>query len=172
MNEALSSSSLVEGDLPTVLYVWAPWCAPCRGMSPQIDRLRGLYEGRVRVRKLNADEHPAEVRALRVFGIPTVIVLRDGQPVARKTGALSGPALEAVFSSAERGETVQAHGLRLSDRLVRGLAGLALGVIGWSAGPSWILVALAGAIAFSAIYDRCPVWQALTHWVKNAFSSS
>jgi thioredoxin 1 len=136
-------------------------------MSPQIDRLAKVYEGRVDVRKINADEQPEAVRALHVFGIPTLIVYQDGQPVARKTGALSGHALEAIFSAAERGETVSVHGLRPIDRLLRGVAGLALGLIGWNAGPSWILIAVGGAILFSAVYDRCPVWRAIMQRVNS-----
>ncbi len=166
MNKTQLRTQLGDGDRPALVYVWAPWCGPCRGMSPQIDRLARVYEGRVDVRKINADEQPDVVRALRVFGIPTVIVYQDGQPVSRKIGALSGHALEAIFSAAEQGATALVHGLRPVDRLLRGVAGLALGLIGWYAGPSWILIAVGGVILFSAVYDRCPVWRVIMQRVS------
>jgi thioredoxin 1 len=137
-------------------------------MTPQIDRLSKAYEGRVHVRKINADEQPEFVGALRVYGIPTVIVYRDGHPVIRKTGALSAQALETIFSAADHGEAVPIIGLRLSDRLLRGLSGLVLGLLGWYTGPTWALIAVGGVILFSAVYDRCPVWQSLSHWVKSS----
>ena len=167
MNEAQTFSGLVKRDRPTVLYFWAPWCTPCRGMTSQVDRLGKAYEGRVHVRKINADEQPDVVRALRVFGIPTVIIYQGDQAEIRKTGALSAQALEAIFLAAEHGEVVPIHGLRPADRLLRSLAGLALGVIGWFAGPSWLLVAGGGVVLFSAIYDRCPVWRAFTWWLHD-----
>jgi thioredoxin 1 len=137
-------------------------------MSPQIDRLGKAYEGRVHVQKLNADEQPDLVRELRVFGIPTVIVYQDGRAVTRKTGSLSALALEAIFSAAEQGEAIPIHGLSAGDRVLRGLTGLALGAIGWSAGPVWILVGIAGVVLFSAVYDRCPAWRAITRWAKSS----
>ena len=61
---------------------WAEWCGPCRRLSPMVDALAQEYEGRVTVGKMNVDENP-DIPASRfhVRGIPTLIVLKDGEHV-------------------------------------------------------------------------------------------
>ncbi len=69
-----------------LLDVWAPWCMPCRMVGPIVEELADDYAGKAKICKLNADENrkPAE---LRVSGIPTMIIFKDGQEVDRLVGA-------------------------------------------------------------------------------------
>ncbi len=160
------SDRLLNTANPVLLYFWAPWCLPCRGMKPHLDRLAESYAGQVEVWKVNADEEPELARSLKVFGIPTLILYRDGRVAARKTGAQPAAALEALFSAAGEGGPVSMAGIRPVDRALRALAGLAVAAVGWSAGPAWVVVAVGLVIGFTAVYDRCPLWQALTGWIK------
>jgi thioredoxin 2 len=83
------------GSLPVLVDVWAPWCGPCRMVSPALDRLAHELAGRVKLVKVNADAAPGVARGFSVQGIPTLLLLRRGQVVARQTGAQPEPALRA-----------------------------------------------------------------------------
>jgi thioredoxin 1 len=67
---------------------WAPWCGPCRWVSPIIEQLASDYAGKVRVGKLNVDENQNTAMTYRVMSIPTVILFKDGEPVEAMVGAL------------------------------------------------------------------------------------
>jgi thioredoxin 1 len=134
-------------------------------IEPALKKLEQEYHGQVDVWKVNADEQPELLRKLRIFGIPTVVAFRDGQEVARKVGAASPDALNGLFQ-AGLGKAVPAKPSRMSpaDRMVRIFAGIFLMALASSgAYHGWyLLLAIAGAaVAFSAFYDRCPVWQAI-----------
>ena len=79
-NEVLDSSQ------PVLVDVWAPWCAPCRAVSPAIDEIAEQYHDRVKVGKLNLDENSETPQTYRVNSIPTVLVFKDGQVVERLVG--------------------------------------------------------------------------------------
>ncbi len=77
---------MLASPLPVLLDVWAPWCVPCRGMEPVIEELASSLAGRVRVAKLNVDRSPEATARLRIQGVPTVIVFKDGREVTRMVG--------------------------------------------------------------------------------------
>jgi thioredoxin 2 len=81
---------------PTVVVdLWAPWCGPCRIVSPMLDQLARESGGRLKVVKVNVDENPALARRFDAMSIPTLVVMKDGQVVNRVVGALPRPQLEA-----------------------------------------------------------------------------
>jgi thioredoxin 2 len=79
--------------VPVLVDLWAPWCGPCRAVSPALERLAGAFAGRMKLVKVNIDEAPQLSARFDVRGIPTLLVLRDGQVVARRTGADPEPVL-------------------------------------------------------------------------------
>jgi thioredoxin 1 len=161
MDNAPLMDRLASHSRPVIVDVWAPWCAPCRRMAPIVERLAAEYDGRVDVWKINADEQPEDVRRLKVLGIPTMIIFRGGREVGRKVGAGSEGDLRALFEAALSDTVPARRGLPGADRLLRLAAGGALVVLGLTTGPSLILLAAGGLVLFSAIADRCPVWQAI-----------
>jgi thioredoxin 1 len=65
---------------------WAPWCGPCRALSPTIDRIADQYAGKVKVGKLNVDENPNTAIKFQIRGIPAVLLFKDGQIVESVVG--------------------------------------------------------------------------------------
>jgi thioredoxin 1 len=73
---------------------WAPWCGPCRMVGPIIEELADDYQGKMKVGKLNVDDHQQTAMNFRVMSIPTVILFKDGQPVETMVGAMPKGAYE------------------------------------------------------------------------------
>ncbi|MDX1612343.1 MAG: thioredoxin [Candidatus Thermoplasmatota archaeon] len=67
---------------------WAPWCGPCRAIAPVLEEIASEMAGSLTVAKLNVDDHPEVAQRYQVQGIPTMILVKDGQVVDRAVGAL------------------------------------------------------------------------------------
>jgi thioredoxin 2 len=81
---------------PTVIVdLWAPWCGPCRFVSPILEELARDYAGRLKVVKVNVDENQRLAARFEAQSIPTMVVLRDGRVVDRVVGAMPKPDLTA-----------------------------------------------------------------------------
>ena len=146
---------------PVVVDVWAPWCAPCRALQPMLEQTRQEFAGRVDVLELNADEAPDVARALNVFALPTLLVFANGQEITRRVGAQSPETLRALFDSAVSG-TAARRTLASGERALRLGAGAMLAGLALFSGPSWPLGVVGALVLFSAVYDRCPLWKAVT----------
>ena len=84
---------------PTVVIdLWAPWCGPCRFVSPILDELAHQYAGRLKVVKVNVDENQGLARRFDAMSIPTIIVMRDGAVVNRIVGAAPKEQMEAQIA--------------------------------------------------------------------------
>ncbi len=73
----------------TLVDFYAPWCGPCKMMSPIIDELSSEYEGKVNIYKVNVDNEPDLANRFQVMSIPTIIVFKDGKAVDQTLGAQS-----------------------------------------------------------------------------------
>jgi thioredoxin 2 len=89
-----SFTALTAGALPVLVDFWAPWCGPCRMVSPAIEEAAGRLAGRLKTVKVNVDEAPGTARQFGVQGVPTLLILRSGREVGRQVGALPAPALQ------------------------------------------------------------------------------
>jgi len=146
---------------PVIVEVWAPWCGPCRAMAPALEKVAGEFEGRVPLWRINADEDAASVQVLRVMGIPTMIVYRDGVEVNRRSGQANYAELTALFTWAMANEpTAPPPGMSGQVRLLRMVSALAVLILAIAASQPWLIV-VAAIIFFSAVHDRCPLWQAV-----------
>jgi thioredoxin 2 len=86
---------LTKGDLPVLVDLWAPWCGPCRQMAPQFTAAAGQLEPQVRLVKLNVDEEPDISARLGVRSIPTLMLLKGGQVLARQSGLMTADQIAA-----------------------------------------------------------------------------
>jgi putative thioredoxin len=83
--------------MPVVIDFWAPWCGPCRALSPVLEKLAGEYAGRVKVVKINSDENMGLSQAFQVRSIPFVAALAGGQLAAQFMGAKPESQVKAFF---------------------------------------------------------------------------
>jgi thioredoxin 2 len=86
--------------IPVIVDLWAPWCAPCRMVSPALEQLARDLAGRVKLVKVNVDLSPQVSQRFGAQAIPTLLVLREGRVAARQTGAAPLTALRAWVDNA------------------------------------------------------------------------
>jgi thioredoxin 2 len=77
-----------RSDIPVLVDVWAPWCGPCRQMTPMFERAAAELEPNVRLLKLNADTAPDVSARYGIRGIPTLLLLRRGKLLAQSAGVM------------------------------------------------------------------------------------
>jgi thioredoxin 2 len=73
--------------IPVLVDVWAPWCGPCRMVSPALEQLAGEFAGRLKLVKVNADDSPGVSSQFEVQAIPTLVLLNRGKVVDKQVGA-------------------------------------------------------------------------------------
>jgi len=83
-----------RNELPVVVDFWAPWCGPCRTMGPNFARVCSEMEPALRFAKLNTEEVPIVAARYNIRSIPTLAIFRNGQEIARQSGALDAGTLK------------------------------------------------------------------------------
>lgn len=85
--DANFEEDVLKSQIPVVVDFWAPWCAPCRIVSPTIDELGKEYEGKVIVGKMNVDENSQTAGRYGIMSIPSILIFKNGVPVKTIIGA-------------------------------------------------------------------------------------
>jgi len=94
-------------ELPVVVDFWAPWCAPCRQLTPALERAAEARAGNVELVKINTDENQNIARAFQIQGIPAVKAFRNGREVAQFVGVLPPAQVERFFDGLVPSEAEQ-----------------------------------------------------------------
>ncbi|MEE9374881.1 MAG: thioredoxin [Rhizobiaceae bacterium] len=92
-------SEIVNSDTPVVVDFWAEWCGPCKTIAPSLEEISNEMNGKVKIAKVNMDENPELAAKFGVRSIPTLLMFKDGEPVAIKVGAAPKTKLESWITS-------------------------------------------------------------------------
>ncbi len=96
-------SEVAESDLPVIIDLWAPWCGPCKSLTPVIEKLAGEYEGQIKVGKVNVDEQPELAQAFKVQGIPMIVALNGRDVTGHQQGFRGEAAVRQLFEETAEG---------------------------------------------------------------------
>ena len=98
LNDANFAQEVLQASQPVLVDFWAPWCGPCRQITPVIEQLAEENQGSAKVLKVNIDENPQTAQDLNVYSIPTLIVFKDGQEARRFVGVQSKDRLQDALN--------------------------------------------------------------------------
>jgi thioredoxin len=100
VTDANFQAEVIESEVPVLVDFWAPWCGPCRRVSPIVEEIANEREGELKVVKMNTDENQGTAIAFNVMSIPTLILFRNGQPAKTVIGAYPKARLEKELEPA------------------------------------------------------------------------
>jgi thioredoxin 2 len=86
-------------DALLVVDFWAPWCGPCKTMTPEFEKAASKLSGKARLAKLNTEQYQTVATKLGIRGVPTLIGYRDGKEVFRKSGAMPAQQIEMLIKT-------------------------------------------------------------------------
>lgn len=90
-------ASVLNADKPVLVYFWAPWCGPCRLVSPALEQLAETYGDRLQIVKLEVDPNPLSVAKCNVEGVPALRLFQGQTLLMSHEGALTKPQLQSLL---------------------------------------------------------------------------
>jgi thioredoxin 1 len=88
VTDATFEQEVKKSEMPVLVDFWAPWCMPCRKLSPIIDEIAQEYEGRIKTVKINTDENTRIAQEYSISGIPSILIFKNGEAVERLVGLM------------------------------------------------------------------------------------
>ena len=97
VSDASFQADVLDAKKPVLVDFWAEWCGPCKMIAPVLDELAGEYAGKVKIGKVNIDEHQGIAAQYSVRAIPTLLLFSKGQVTEQMVGLRSKRDLKASF---------------------------------------------------------------------------
>jgi thioredoxin 1 len=94
VDETTFDAEVLNHDKPVLVDFWAPWCGPCRLVSPVVESFGEAHADKIAVAKVNTDENQQLAMRYSIFSIPTMILFKDGTEAARVVGYMPQETLE------------------------------------------------------------------------------
>jgi len=86
-------TDVIKASGPVLVDFWAEWCGPCRAIAPTLESMAKDMAGKVTIAKVNVDENPSIASKYQIRSIPTLMLFKDGKPVATRMGSMPKQAL-------------------------------------------------------------------------------
>ena len=78
--------TVLQAEAPVMVDFWAPWCRPCLMVAPILDELAGEYSGKITIARMDVDQNPKTASSYNIMSIPTMLIFKNGKPVANILG--------------------------------------------------------------------------------------
>ena len=100
LNDSTFESEVIKSETPVLVDFWAPWCGPCRMISPVVEEIATSYTGRLKVGKVNVDDNQEITMKYGIRSIPTLILFKNGKAVEQIIGAVPKSEIERIIKKA------------------------------------------------------------------------
>jgi len=135
-----------------------------------LERLAGEYRESVEFWPINSDQNQELLQELKIYGIPTFLLVQDGEIAGRFTGAQREDAYRRMFEALSKGDSLQIP-ISPVDRTLRLGVGSAAVLFALQT-STWWLLPLGFLILFTGVYDRCPIWKTIAGYFKKLKKTS
>ena len=99
VSDATFEAEVLKASSPVVVDFWAEWCGPCRMIAPALEEIAGSMGEKIKIVKLNVDENQNVATKYGIMSIPTLMIFKNGEMVARQVGAAPKQKLEQWITS-------------------------------------------------------------------------